>query len=201
MKRLSAFLLFAVLVSLIAAIPAPAADLQAGWYAWPFSPQIFIDDGLGNPTLRSSGDFITAPGTYGVFTVTGGPFGSTSWRKATVTLSVNGVGPSDSLVLPLVFTMNLGEPFLYMDISWGTEYDASQMRLELWRSRYDGSTERVWTQGLSGPQSGGPRLLYDGVYEGAFYYQVTVIPEPSAAMALLALLSMGGVAHLLRRRG
>ena len=33
MKRLSAFLLFAFLATLVVAIPAHAVQLQAGWYA------------------------------------------------------------------------------------------------------------------------------------------------------------------------
>ena len=189
-----------ILLSLALSGPLPAANLQAGWYAWPFGVQVYADDGTGWPYQRAMGSFTTNPGTYGAFTLTGGPFGDTGWRKATVTSNVYGLGPGDSLILPMAFGMTIGERFMYIHFSWGTDYDASQMRLELWRNRYGGVTERVWAQELSGVRSGAVDTLYGAEFEGTFFYKIAVVPEPSAAMCLVVFAGLTGFAVRLRRR-
>ena len=200
MRKLSALLLFAFLASLVVAIPAPAADLQAGWYAWPLSVQVMADDGTGYPYLRASGWFTTPPGTYGPFAVSQGDYPQTLWRRATVTSDVNGLGPGDSLILPMGFGMTIGERFMYIHVSWGTDYDASQMRLELWRNRYGGVTERVWAQELSGIRSGSVDTLYGGEFEGTFFYKIAVVPEPSALVCLASLSGLSALALRWRRK-
>jgi hypothetical protein len=175
MKRLSAFLLFAFLATLMLAIPALAADLQEGWYAWPMSVDVYAD-------------------------VAGGPYGDTGWRKATVTSNAYGAGPADSLLLPMGFGMTIGERFMYIHVSWATDYDATQMQLELWRNRYGGATERVWAQPLSGTRSGSFDTLYGGEFEGTFFYRVAVIPEPASCLSLATMVSIMGLAVLVTRR-
>jgi hypothetical protein len=199
MKSLRVFCPLLILLSLALSGPAPAADLEAGWYAWPFSVQVIADDGSGCPYLRASGWFTTPPGTHGLFTVAGGPYGDTGWRKATVTSNAYGAGPADSLLLPMGFGMTIGERFMYISISWGTDYNASQMQLELWRNRYGGTSERIWTQSLSGTQSGMTDLLYGGEFEGTFFYKVAVVPEPSAVLSLGCLATLT-IVQLWRRR-
>lgn len=111
MKRLSAFLLFAFLAVLVLAIPAPAADLQAGWYAKVPTVSIWQYDDQGRLFLRADGYFYdTPPGQYGPFLVTDGPYHASYWREAHVPTNAYGVGPTASLIMPLSFGMTIGEP-------------------------------------------------------------------------------------------
>jgi MYXO-CTERM domain-containing protein len=98
------------------------------------------------------------------------------------------------------FYLNMGQRFLYVEIPWATDYDAAQMRLELWRTRYNGSTEQVWAQGLSDVRSGNRRVLYGAEYEGPFFYKVTVLPETSTLASLAGLLAAAALGRLRRRR-
>jgi hypothetical protein len=75
MKKM--LLAITILVLASTAPPALAADLQAGWYAHAGGPAVYVDIGVGYPVALDAGRFLTDPGDYGLFTVTGGPYGST----------------------------------------------------------------------------------------------------------------------------
>lgn len=195
MKRLSAFLLFAFLATLVVAIPAHAADLQAGWYAKAWSPYLWQYDQQGNLFIRAEGYFYDTPvGQYGPFSITG----SDIWRNASVLTTAYGVGPDASLIMPLTFGVTLGEPIAYLSLPWETDYDSSQIRLEFWRTRYSGAQELLWAQTQSGSTSGGATVLANAEYEGQFFVKLTVIPEPTSVTIFTA--GLAALSAVKRRR-
>lgn len=198
MRKLSVFLLFAVLVSLVLAIPAPAANLQAGWYVRVSSVHIWQYDQLNSPFIRDEGNFYdTPPGQYGPFQVSDGTYHSPIDRWVSVPATVS-AGPGDSLIMPLTFGMTLGEPIAYLSFYWETNYDPSQMRLEFWRQNYYTSVqELLWAQTLSGYRYGGATALTNATYDSQYFVKVAVIPEPSSMIIFSAGL---GILLALRRR-
>ena len=102
MKRVCVLLLLAASL-LLSTSALWSADLQAGWYAEGWGPQVVQWIG-GSPGLRSTGHFLTPPGVYGPFTLTG--FGSAD-RRATVGSDAHGVGPDQSLALPMYGRVNI----------------------------------------------------------------------------------------------
>ena len=187
-----------ILLSVALSGSLPAADLQEGWYAGLGGPNVYCDDGTGYPYLRASGWFTIPAGRYGPFEVTGEPYGS--WRRVTVPEDAPGVGPDQSLILPVGFGMTVGERILYITFSWRTIYDASQMRAELWRERPGSADELVWSQTLSGDRSGYVETAYNATFDGPFYYKLNIVPEPGSAATMVALLGMGLGAMRWRRR-
>lgn len=175
--RLSAFLVLTILVSLVLAIPAPAADLQAGWYANISNVTVYRDAGppLGIISRATGYFYRTLPGRYGPFQVTDGAYHSYSERLAFLPTAVN-ANPSDGLLMPLSFGMTIGEPIAYVQISWSTNYDPIQMHLEIWRTRSNGQQELVWFQPVGGRKYGSAAVLYDTVLEGPYFIKVAVAP-------------------------
>lgn len=199
MRKLSALLLFAFLATLVLAIPAPAATLQEGWYANVAGLWVYQYDQWGYPFIRSAGSFYnTPPGQYGPFQVTDGTYHSSGERYVSVPAQVS-AGPSDTLAIPVSFGMTLGEQIAYMQISWGTNYDPSQMRLQLWRQRYDGSDQLVWSELGSGVQGGAEYIHYGNIFEGDYYFEVEVVPEPQA-IGYMLLAFFPAMLGLKRRR-
>lgn len=186
-----------VVLLLLALCPAlHAADLHEGWYMRVNGPQVYTDVD-GRPELRADGQFTTPFGVYGPFTVSsGGFYPSSFYRYVSVDTDAFGVGPDDSLVLPLTFGMGDTESFLYMRISWATNYDPTHVFLEFWRIRMDGTEERVWSQQTAGPTHGSADILYNATHEGGFYFKVNVVPEPSSVAVLSGL--VGGMSAALR---
>lgn len=176
MKRLSAFLLFALLATLILAASAPAADLQAGWYAHVSGITVYQYDYYGYPYIRASGWFVTPPGAYGPFVLTDGPYHSRSYREASVLADAQGVGPSSSLDLPVGTGMTIGEPIAWISIGWETDYDPIQMRLEFWHTKSNGQQELVWFQPTGGHKYGSADVLYDTHLEGLHFFKLAVAP-------------------------
>lgn len=198
MKKMLLTITILVLASI--AVPIHAADLQAGSYVTVHAVHIWQFSG-GEPYVRAGGWFNTAPGQYGPFNVTDGPYHARSERDVTVPLQVSGAGPSDSLELPMGFGMTIGEPVAWIDFSWETDYDANQMYLELWRYRYAGNAERIWSQQLSGRHyEYTTHMLYLSEFEGNLFFKVNVLPEPSSLAVLAAGLAASGLAFWRRRR-
>ena len=94
--------------------------------------------------------------------------------------------------------MTIGEPIAWIEMVWATNYDPSQMRLELWRQRYDGSNQLVWAELRTGVQGGAANIHFDQALEGPYYFKVAVIPEPCGATILS--FSIGALLVMLRKR-
>ena len=167
----------AVLLQLIPAIPASAATLQAGWYANTWGVHVYEYDDQGRSFLRALGYFYsTPPGQYGPFLVTGGPDDRQYERFVSVPAQAI-ADPSDTLAMRIDFGMTIGESVAWIELPWATKYDSTQMQYSLWRDRYGGTQELVWSQPLGGTQNGYAYVSYDTVYEGAYYLKVEVVPE------------------------
>lgn len=82
---------------------------------------------------------------------------------------------------------------------WSTNYDASQMMLELWgRTSSQQEFTRMWFQPLSNQRQGAEDFEGGNLTDASFFFRVAVIPEPSSATCLAGLFGFGVV--LLRRR-
>jgi len=197
MKRLALILVIAGLVCLAQA--GQAATLQADWYAKVNMLYVFTYGDYG-PQLHAEGYFYqTPPGQYGPFLVTDGPCHEAYARYVSVPTDVSGVGQGSSLTLPVSIGMSTCDPIAYVYFSWATRYDPSQMHLDLWRTRADGTDECLWSQLQSGVRGGEAYVAYDSLLEGPYYFRVSVVPEPSSVACLaVALISMLG---LMRKRG
>jgi hypothetical protein len=194
MKRVCGLLLVAFAASvLLVPSTAHAADLQAGWYAnilaistWLYGSEGYRPGPVG---------WFTTQGQYGPFTATGGSYDTHSY--VSVPTTAYGIGSGQSLVLP-VSAMYTSEPVAYVLFTYQTYYDPSQMRLELWRNRSDGSQELMWSQLQQGHQLNSFSVAHDSVYEGPFYFKVSVVPEPSSIVCVLT--ALGCLSSVARRR-
>ena len=196
MKNSAVVLAVVVLCALAQA--GQGADLQAGWYATMYSVQFYgYDPQHHYPVLAGSGSFTTI-GTYGPFVVTDDPYHWERSRQATVPSYQPDVDSSSSLSLPVSSELIADLQLAYVHFGWETNYDPTQILLELWHATGDGTLEKVWQQDRAGAQSGFSSAAYDTSYGDGFYFRVAVLPEPSTCCAMLGGLS--GYLLCLRRR-
>ena len=195
MKRVCVLILLLASGLLVPLAPSRAADLQAGWYANIVGIEIWLYGPEGGYRPGPGGSFYTE-GQYGPFLVTNGSY----YGKQYVSVPTNayGVGPDQTLVLPVSFPGIGGELIAQVLVDWQTNYDPNQMRLELWRERDNGSQELMWTQLQAGVKWGSRGTGYDTYAEGPYYFKINVLPEPTGVASLL--LGLGGLSVLMRRR-
>jgi len=197
MKKLS--VISAVLLLLILAQVGQAADLQAGWYANVYAVEVYTYGYQGMPQLTTGAYFYsTPPGQYGPFKVWGGNPQVDFERDVSVPSSALNLGADQSLVLPLTIPLSNGTRIAYLSFAWQTDYDGSQMYIDLWRTRASGATEQVWAQRQSGLQFNTTHVAFDATLDGPYYFKVNVVPEPPTVMPIL--LGIAGLALARRRR-
>jgi hypothetical protein len=196
MKRVCVLLLLLTIALLVPVCSSQAADLQAGWFVDVGAFVVWDWDGMFYYP-RGGGYFTTPTNEYGPFTLTGPTYGS-SWRRVTVTANTYGVGHDQSLILPLGCSVETGAQISYITFGWRTDYDSSQMHVELWRTGASGEDELVWSQHESG--STGDEVRINGsTMLGPYYYKIVVAPEPASAIGLL-LGTLGVVGTVVRWR-
>ena len=179
MKRLA--LIAAVIALLALTQMSQAADLKAGWYANIYSVYVYVPaDPAPYPVVAA--EFQIAPNTYGPFIITDGVNHAYYERDIFVPADAH-AGVGQSLVLPVYIPDGTSISFLSMSIR--TNYDAEQMRLQLWHTRSTGEDQLVWEQGLSGNQLGLYQTAYNTFPEEGFYFKMAVVPEPSSSLPLL----------------
>lgn len=192
MKKL-AFVLAVILLAALSQV-SHAADLEAGWYANILEVGVYTyyPENSGYSGTYFSGDaiFLTDPGQYGPFTVTDGPNHVGYARHISVPTEANGVTSDQSLILPI--GVDLSSPVAYFNIECNTNYDPNIMHLNLWHQYPGYSRCLVWSQ-----TQGGPTYFYGPTteteyYGGSFFFEVAVVPEPTAALSLLCGLSVLG---------
>ena len=197
MKKAVVFLV--VLLLLIVPVIGQAADLQAGWYANIYTVDVYTYNYQGMPQLTTGGYFYsTPPGQYGPYNVWGGNPQVDFERDVSVPSNALNVGGDQSLVLPLTIPLSNGTRIAYLSFAWQTDYDGSQMYLDLWRTRANGSAEQIWTQRQSGLQFNTTHVAFDATLDGPYYFKVNVVPEPPTVMPIL--LGIVGLALARRRR-
>ncbi len=163
MSRITVVL--AVFVLLAMAQAGQAATLEEGWFAYVRAADAYVY-GLSGPELITGGYFYSTPtGQSGPFSISS-PLQVDWQRYVAIPSSVHGIGSDDSLIMPLYLGLSQGTLLAGISLSWQTDYDPSQMRLEFWRTRNDGSQELLWTQSQGGPQSGGGGVAFDTYIEG-----------------------------------
>ena len=195
MKRVCVLILLLASGLLLPLAASHAANLQAGWYVNITSVQIGLT--MGEQVIPIWGQF-DVEGQYGPFLVTDGPTHSYTRRYISVPTNAYGVGPDQSLTLPiLAVSQPPGTYIHYVSVGYETNYDPSQMRLELWHERLDGSEELLWAQ-LQGGNRWGGGGVGPSACEGPYYLKVSVLPEPTAIASLL--FGVGGLAVIMRRR-
>ena len=187
----------AVLLLLIVPVIGHAADLQAGWYVKIQGVNVYTYDYQGRPQLTAGGYFYSTPtGTSGPFLVTD-PSHFNDARWVSVPTAAYGVGTAASLTMPLSIALGQGTGIAYLSISCVTNCDPTQIYLGLYRTRYDGTTETLWSQ-LDDPHGFSGDVAHDTVVEGPFYFKLNAVPEPSSLVSLI--LGCGCLTRLLRRR-
>lgn len=202
-RAVKAVCVFLILLSIGILLPvgsAQAADLQAGWYAYIDAVHVYSYDDLGQLLLVGGAQFYdTPPGQYGPFTVTDGQYHSWYQRSISVPSSVYGVGSDQSLILPMLLPLSVGQEIAFLEIGIGTNYDSSQMYLQMWRQHLEGGPdELIWERKQSGIGGFSGNIAYDTVYTGPYYFKVNVVPEPSSFIGLLVVAVP--VLHIARRR-
>ena len=177
--------LLAVLIVLALAQACQAADLQAGWYVKLGGVALYGFDGM----YERGGDwhFEGGLGTFGPFEVTEPGVG---WADRLVSVPTSAMGVPAGTTVYL-----LGEPETEVDfpvsnllLAYETDYDATQMRVELFVHCAGGDYELLWSQNQSGyamaiPDvlAGSGRLILPG---DSIVFRVTTVPEPSQVLAL-----------------
>lgn len=196
MKRI----VVSLLILIATASVAQAADLKAGWYVNIDTVDVYsYMAGSGQVYLRSESSFSDTPGEYGPFLVTNPSTMFNTRRNISVLNDVDGVSPDQSLVLPMMFGFVPGDRIAYFSVAIGTNYDSSQMWLQLWRKHVEGTPdELVWENTQSGPGGFSGHIANNTIYTGQYYFKVNVVPEPSGPACLL--LGVVPLISLVRRR-
>ncbi len=198
MKRVA--VVVAVVSVLALAQGVNAADLEAGWYAIVRSVSIFTYDHEGMPELRGGGWFVTDPGSYGPFQVTDEPRGDEYSRGVRVLEDAAGVLPGTGVELPLATGLYEDEVIAYLGVDWQTDYDASQMRLELiQRDEQTGAVDILWQQDQSGALWHYEYMAWD-TYPVGLAFRVLAVPEPCTFGTVAILLSVTVLRSGARRR-
>jgi hypothetical protein len=192
MKRLSAFLLFAFLASLVVAIPANAVQLQAGWYA-EFAYVWLAGEQWEPEYVPWEVEWLpTSPlGQQGHLLIEGVYPSPQSSRKITITESF---ASEPGVIFEDSGTFDRSKPYYSnLRVSWMTNYDGSTIQLQLYRRRAGYNDELVWRQTASGYA-----LDYGDVWNASpilpgddVVFKLVVSPEPPGMLVLGAGMLIG----------
>ena len=172
---------------------APAANLSSDWYVkiggvavWGYTP--------GVDMWGIDWNFIGGLGSYPPFVVTSSDY--PPWDR-TISVAIPSLGVPAGTEVCLsgapVAPIPTNGIITSMDFGYQTFYDASQMRLGLYVTHSNGSTELMYSETRSGPIStfGSVNLLPDDVFE----FRATAVPEPSSLLILsfqaMSLIGLG----------
>jgi hypothetical protein len=200
MKRLSAFLLFALLATLVVAIPASAVQLQAGWYAqfgyvglggdqWDTEPpQLWEEGWTPTSSLGQQGSMLVeepnpvAPGS----------------RRVTLT---QGFAADPGIIFEDAGTYPGAYPYYnWVTVWWQTNYDAKRLQLQLFRHHQGRPDELVWRQTTSDAAIGHGNVWNSYPLQSGeqIVFRLAVIPEPQGLTIVSAGIVLG--LALIRRR-
>ena len=197
MKRVCGLFLFLAIVLLVP-VDSQGATLQAGWYACVKDISIDVYGPFGTPVGYGAGWLYTSPGEYGPFVVTDDPFHSRYSRTVTVLNSATGVAAGTAVELPIYNTSSISQ-IARLSVWWETNYDVSQMRLELaQRNSVTGAVTTIWQQNQSGYSTHADYIGYDLQPQGLFF-RVVAVPEPSPLMLLGGAFSLVAIVRQRRR--
>jgi|GEM_PF-2986515 len=194
----TAIMIVAVLIIALMPQIGQTADLQAGWYVKLGNIALWGFDPVQNREVAVGWYFTTPVGLNGPFEVTQ-PAPSWPQRMVSVPTSVNvpsgtSVDLYGSLEKPITF------PIYRLDVGHETDYDSSQMLVQLLVQHSNGSVELLWSEPRSGHHLGANNILGPSetiLPTDTLLFKVVAVPEPSqCAMLTISLLGM----LLMRRR-
>lgn len=199
MKRV-ALLLVVLIMSLTLAQLSQAADLQSGWYVKLAGVALFGP--ISEPPYRTGTDwnFTGELGAYSPFEVSS-PDPVWAERMVSVPVSATGVPVGTSVYLWGQPVDPVNYPVDAITFHYETNYDASQMQLQLLMYKPDSGYTLLWSQSQSGYHSAWENGLTFPQKIPVGYvpvFRVTAVPEPSAMLVLLT--GAGAVLGFLRRR-
>lgn len=185
MRKLALILVVLGLLGLAQA--GQAATLDSTWYvkvtsvsvwkyAWDPVNHYYYEQGMGN------GYFSRPVGQYGPFQVTSTEPALEDDIFVTVPAATQ-AGGTDSLRLP--FTISGYVTDAYMQFNCLTNYDSSQVYASLWQANTDGTSTFLWSQLQSGAHGTSPTIFIP-VTGSNYYFQVSVVPEPSSLLCIVA---------------
>jgi hypothetical protein len=176
-----------------------ALTLQEGWYAWFGGVYAQVTYYPSGESYYAFWQPTTSLGQYGPVTV-GLWEGYSSTRRVTV--------PADASVSPGVLFEDAGSfsgldrEFSELYINWETDYDATKMRLQLFRRRAGQADHLLWEQAASGHRvaDGTPMVDYPILVPGdGLTFSIAALPEPASVTGLAC--GIGLLALRSRRRG
>jgi hypothetical protein len=197
------FAIVFVLLCLVLAQASQAADLAAGSYVkfggvglWWTDPNTYMPSAVDwNPTI--------SPDTYGPFQVT---TDTAQYAPCPVTATVlteqDGVPAGTGVTIYGQTDGQITQPVNRIDVALETNYDASQMQIEMYQHHASGFDELIWDQTRSGYQTGGLDV-FQGTYKtlpvgDSIYFKIVAVPEPSQAMTLI--IGLSALTAMIRRR-
>lgn len=189
--------LLAVIALIVLAQGCQAATLQSGWYAKLGPVDLYGWDGTKERIV--TWNFTDNLGTYGPFQVTSP---DSWWPQRQVAV------PNTVVVLSGTSVYLTGSPVSQIDFSinkavfhYETNYDASQMCLELLMQGPDNSMTLLWTQNTSGYTWGIRNVLSESQSIPIGYqpiFKITTVPEPTCLVTLFS--GLGFITLILRKR-
>lgn len=187
MKKLVAAL--AIVVLLLCAQISQAADLQEGWYVKLGIVQLYCV--VPTPPHEVWVTWIPSvqPGAFGPFQVT---VDTAQNAPYPVTISVPttqiGVAAGTEVLILGRLENQISWSATSLYVPYETNYEPSQMRIELFQHRPNGQDELIWSQ-MEGHRTGNVNVL-DGSGrtispDDSIYFKVVVVPEPSQLIAVI----------------
>ncbi len=192
MKRIAVSVALVVFLSM--ARGGHAADLQAGWYVKRWAVSLEFYDELGRPN-SVHWSFAGGMGTYGPCEGTS-PDPIWAERLGTIPTTALDVAPGTGVYLGGVPDVEIPFDLTGVGMGYETNYDASQVRLEL--LDYSGSTgyTLLWAESRSGLQHAFQTVVwsYEPVIRRghAVVFRVTTVPEPCGLVVVLTGLCVAG---------
>lgn len=184
MRKLA--LAFTLVALLALPLVGHAADLQAGSYVKLGEVALFGFDPSTGRDFGIDWNFTSPLGASGPFVVTQ-PDPLWPQRMVSVPNTTLGVPAGTAVYLYGQPEAVLPAAATRLDVECETNYDASQMLVELYVQHSDGHAELLWTETRSGHHTGGGNVLWPWQTispTDAIYLRVATVPEPSSWLAL-----------------
>lgn len=183
------FAVFAVVLFLLSTQVTHAANLEEGWYVkigW-----VTVGGWDGTSDRIIDWDFTSDLGIVGPFNVTS-PDPLWARRMVSVDSTVSGIAPGTNIDLWGAPVAEVTFPITEVVICYDTNYDATQMRLELLIYSPDAGFTLLWSESKSGTHSVWTNVLGQSQYIPIGYvpvFRVTAVPEPPVAVVFVTGLS------------
>ena len=178
------FAVFAVVLFLLSTQVTHAANLEEGWYVNLQSVTLWWDDELGY-AHPLDWQFTDVPSVCGPFTVTD-PGLQRSSRIISVTADA-AVPAATEVTLSGVPANPVSYCITRIDVALETNYDATQMVLNVLAFHAGGGQDLLWTQTMSGHLLGMKTIYpmsFAPISGDSLIFRVIAVPEPASMLSL-----------------